>query len=435
MNNPSTTKFFVYFSEILGMEVLDPQERRVGYLSDIAMKMNGEIYPKASCLIVKTGHLRKKFAHLNWDEVAEVGDDVVRVKTNYPHVNYQKERPKYDFSLCGDILDQQIVDMDNRKVVRVNDVHFLRVETHLYLAHVDVGSRGLARRLGWTEAIDALVRMLSPHSPYLNQEKFISWKNAQLLNIGRVKNVLKLDVAQQKLSQIHPTELLEIMKDLDKFERSHLFRSLDKETQRRVFSDLSTVKQKELIEQLTEKEVVDLVQNIPADDAADLLLQLPRKKTNKLLKLLETKTSKKLGKLLGFSKNSAGGLMTTEYISLPQTALVKDALARIKENVHTSINIYHVYVVDEQNRLVGVTALRSLIDQDPETLLLKACYPHKIFVDINDGMEKVAVLLEKYKASAIPVVDGNETLQGVITIDDVMEELISMAWKKYKEQL
>ena len=434
MNNEATTKFFIYFSQILGREVVDHNNRCVGTLCDIAMKMNSEIYPKAAFLILKKGFVKKKFAQLNWDEIEELGE-IIKLKTDLKKVAYESKRIKHDFSLCIDILDQQIVDINNRKVVRVNDVHLLRVENHLYLAHVDVGSRGLIRRLGWTKGIDRIIKFFSPHSPYLHQEELISWKNTQLLNLGRVKNVLRLDVTQQKLSQIHPMELVEIMKDLDTYEQCHLFRSLDVVVQRKVFAGLATIKQAELIEQLDEKEAASLIENIPSDEAADLLLKLPRRKTLKLMKVIETKTSKKLSRLLGFSKNSAGGLMTTEFISLPQNALVKDALQKVKENVQSPANIYHIYLVDEEQRLVGATALRHIISVDLETPLLQTCYPHKIFVHTDDGMEKVALLLEKYKISAIPVVNGNEILQGIITIDDVMEELISMAWKKYKEKL
>ena len=153
------------------------------------------------------------------------------------------------------------------------------------------------------------------------------------------------------------------------------------------------------------------------------------------MKLMETKTSKKLSRLLGFSKNSAGGLMTTEYLTLPQDALVKDAWQKIKENSQYPGNIYYIYLVDDQQRLTGITALRNFINADPETPLMATCVPKKIFVRTDDRIEQVAVLLEKYKFSVMPVLNKEDILQGVITIDDVMEELISLTWSKYKGKL
>lgn len=428
-------KFFIYFSEILGKAVRDDKNKRAGYLCDIAMKINGEIYPKSAGLIIKRGLFLRQFAQVPWDDIRQI-DSIVRLKGSRSNIKFQNQKMKNEFSLCGDVLDQQIVDINNRKVVRVNDIHLLRVDNNLYLAHVDVGTRGLVRRLGWISLADRIVKFLSAHSSFLTQEDFIPWKNTQLLSsLGRAKNVLRLDVSQQKLSQIPATALADIMDDLGIFEKSHLFQALDIIAQRKVFADLATTKKAELIEHLDQKQVASLLENIPSDEAADLLMRLPQRKSRQFLKLMETRSSKKLSKLLGFSKNSAGGLMTVEYLSLPQTALVKDALQKVKDNTHLPGNVYYIYIVDEQNKLVGFSALRNFINADPQALLTSVMDPNKIFVRTNDNIEKVAVLLEKYKFSVIPVLNDDDLLQGVITIDDVMEELISIAWSKYKEKL
>ena len=434
MNNDATTKFFIYFSEILGKDVVDHNNRCVGKLYDITMKVNGEIYPKAAYLILKKGLFKKTFAQISWDFVKEV-NSIIKLNIGAGEIQYQGEQPKHEFTLCIDILDQQLVDTDHQKVVRVNDVHLLKVDHQLYLAHVDVGVRGLVRRLEWTDFIDSIVKLFSPKSSYLIREELISWKNTHTLTLGRTKNLLQLDVAREKLSQIHPTELAEMIKDLGKFEKCSLFKSLDVNLQRKVFSGLATTAQAELIEMLDDKEAVNLLENIPSDDAADVLLKLPRRETNHLMKLMETKTSKKLGKLLKFSKDSAGGLMTTEYLFLPQNALVKDAIQKIKDNTQYPGNIYYIFLVDDQHRLTGWTSLRWFINVDHERPLIQTCHPKKMFVHANDKIEKVALLFEKYKFSVLPVVSEGEILLGIITIDDVMEELISIAWRKYKEKL
>ncbi len=428
------TKFFLYFSEILGREVRDERNRRVGILCDVAMKINGEIYPKSNFLIIKRGIFLKEFAKVDWQQVKEVGE-VIKLRTERASILFEKKKMHSDFTLCIDILDQQIVDIDNRKVVRVNDVHLLRVDSQLYLAHVDVGIRGLVRRLEWTNFVDGIVKIFSPYSSYLSQEDFIPWKNTQVLTLGRAKNVLRLDVARQKLAQLPATDLADIMGALDIFEKRLLFKSLDLDLQHRVFTDLTTVQQAELIAQLNERESVNLLENIPSDEAADLLMRLPSRKSRQLMKLLETKTSKKLRKLLGFSRDSAGGLMTTEYLFLPQGALVQDALQKIKDNTDFPGNIYNIYVLDEQNRLLGVAALRNFIDAETNLPLILFLDPRKIFVRTQDGIEQVAVLLERYKFSVVPVLNDENILQGVITIDDVMEELIAIAWRKYKEKI
>jgi len=425
---------FVYLSEMVGKIVLDKNNQKVGILYDFSMKINDEVYPRTIGLVVKKGLLRGKYGHVETENIDSI-DDVLKLGIDGAELKFQRTPQKYDFTLSKDILDQQVVDTDNQKVVRVNDVHLLKVENQLYLAHVDVGFRGIIRRLGWTKAVDALVRFVSPTSPFLSHQEFIPWKNTQVLSLGRVKNVLRLDVARRKLSNIPPTELAEIMEDLDIFEKFALFKSLDVQMQRKVFTDISIAEKEELVDQMSDSEVADLLENIPADEATDLLMALPKEKTLQLMRLMENDTSKKLRKLLGFARDTAGGLMTTEYLCLKKDALVSNALEKIKENAQFPGNIFHIYVVDDHHRLVGSTSLRNIINADLDTPIVDTCYPKKVFVHTDDGMEEVALLMEKYKFSSIPVLNEEEILQGVITSDDVMEELISLAWGKYKDQL
>jgi len=280
-----------------------------------------------------------------------------------------------------------------------------------------------------------MVRLIKPGSAYLTAEEFIPWKNTQLLTTDRQKNVLRLDIARKKLSKIPPMELAEIMEDLDVFEQLSLLKSLDIELRSRVFADLATQEKHDLIEQMEDPEAVALLASIPADEATDLLLTLPKDKTLQLISRMESRKSRKLRKLLGFARDSAGGLMTTEYLSLKPDARVKDALDLIKNNLQYPGNIYHLYVVDDNNRLLGSTSLRQFFNADPATPIMDTCFPKRIFVRTDDGMEEIALMLEKYKFSSVPVCSEDDILQGVITTDDVLEELISIAWKKYKEKL
>ncbi len=427
-------ELFSFFSDILGKKVIGKNNVCVGVLCDIGMKVGKDVYPKSHNLIIKKGFSGKRFAQVAWEDIVEI-NRVVKLSVSFEEVKYQKDRPRDELTLCVDVLDQQVVDTDDQKVVRVNDVNFLKVDNYFYLAHVDVGTRGLVRRLGWTGFIDGLVRFLSPKSPYLTKEDFIPWKHTQVLTLGRTKNVLRLNISKEKLAQIPSAELAEIMEDLDIFEKYSLFKSLDTSVQSKVFSDLSTPEQEEIIDQMKIEEAGDLLEIIPSDDAVDLLLSLPKEKTLSLMRVMETQKSKKLRELLGFERDSAGGLMTTEYLCLPQNALVKDALKMVQENAQSSTNIYHLYIVDDQHRLVGFTSLRRFINADSWIPIVDTCFPKNIFVRTDDGMEEIALLLEKYKISIIPVLDENNILKGVITIDDVLEELISIAWGKYKEKL
>lgn len=428
-------KLFLYFSEIIGMDVLDAKGDWVGALQDVVMNPTGDIYPKATDLIIRRGMFTHEYARVTWEDLAYIENEV-RLKIPLSSLAYQRDRLKCDFTLRRDIFDQQVVDTDDQRVVRVNDIHLLRVENNLYAAHVDVGLRALVRRMEWTAIVDTLVRLITPRSPYLKQEELIPWKNTQILpKLGRMKSVLKLDVSRNKLAAIPPAALADIMQDLDAFARLSLFKSLDITMQQRVFTDINPDFKVELIDQLDEREAAQLIASIPADEATDLLMKLPRARTHELMRLVGTDTNKKLRKLLSFAKDSAGGLMTIEYLFLRPDATVGDAMARIKESVNASVSIFFVYVVDDEHRYLGTASLRRFINEPADKPIMECCYPHKIFAYTDDSVEEVAVLLERYKLSSVAVLNHDEILQGVITIDDVMEELISLVWHKYKEKL
>jgi CBS domain-containing protein/uncharacterized protein YrrD len=427
-------RLFINFSELLGQGVVDAGNRGVGALQDIFMHANDEVFPRVAFFIVRKGFWLRRYASILPGDVRDIAGKI-ELKVDSRTIKFQRESFAGEFSLCRHILDQQVVDTNDQKVVRVNDVHLLHVDNQLYLAHVDVGLRGLIRRLGWERLVDGCVRLCAPECSYLHQEEFISWKNVHVLAAGRMTNVIRSDVARKKLARIPAAELADIMEDLNVFEKLSFFKTFNADMQRRVFADMTPQEKGELIDYLTDEETGSLLENIPADEATDLLHSLSKEKAIQLMRHMHSETSKKLRRLLGFARDRAGGLMTTEYLSVGEEARVKDAIQKLKENADYLGNIFFVYLVDPQNRLVGMTSLRRFINEDTEKPLIETCYPKEIFVRTDDGLEEVALLLEKYKFSSIPVLSDDGILQGVITIDDILEELISLAWKKYKDQL
>jgi CBS domain-containing protein/sporulation protein YlmC with PRC-barrel domain len=426
-------KIFVYFSELLKKEVLGSNNKLVGRVYDIALNLTAEIYPKAEALIIKKGIFKKRFCEVSWD-VIEDFDGIIRLKKNLADLEFKKEAPRHEFCINIDFLDQQVVDTSNQKVVRVNDVHLLRVDHQLYLAHVDVGLRGLVRRLGWERFIDFFAHLIRPKANYLTREDLISWKHTQPLSIGRTKNVIRLDIARQKLSQIPPPELKEIMLDLDAFQRVSLFKSLDTALKQKVFTEFNLETQQDILEKLEDKEAVSVLEAMPTDEAADLLLSLSREKVDKLMNLMETSKSKRLSQLLGYSGDSAGGLMTTEYISIDKNATVEQALLKLKEFTFQAETIYYVYIVDEQHHLIATTSLRRLLTVNPTSSILEARFPRHLFVRTEDSVKEIAYLMDKYKCSAIPVVNKDNVMQGVITVDDVLGKVIPLAWRRFRKR-
>ncbi|MBF0595299.1 MAG: CBS domain-containing protein [Candidatus Omnitrophica bacterium] len=428
-------QFFVYLSELFGLRVVSSDGIVLGSFFDLSVNLNNDIYPRAKGIVVRRGLLFPKYVEIPMTEILKVEGRCVYFKVPAASLMFSPVKPDCEFALRRDVLDQQIVDIENRKVERVNDVHLLRVDNQYHVAHVDVGLRGLVRRLEWEGFIDFCVWLFKKDAEYLNAEEFISWKNAQILTLGSKKNVLKLDVARAKIAKIPPTVLAEIMGDLDVFEQASLYRSLAADVQRKMFADMAPDDKLGLIDQLDDTEAAQLVAQIPSDEAADFLMSIPKEKMHQLLRLMESQSSRRLRTLLGFQKDSAGGLMATEYLWLRKDATVADAWARIKASTESPASLTTIFVVDELYNYLGTTTIRRFINEPPEKSIMEVCHPHKVFVRTDDGMEEVALLLEQYKYSAIPVLDQHGVLMGAITVDDVMEALIALAWGKYKDQI
>jgi len=428
-------QFFVYLSELFSLKAIASDGIVLGRFFDLSMNLNNDIYPRAKGVIIRRGMMPAQYAEVSLTELLKVEGGFIYFKIPSTAVVFTPGKSECEFALRRDVLDQQIVDVENRKVERVNDVHLLRVDHQYHVAHVDVGLRGLVRRLDLEPLVDTLVRLLKKDAEYLNAEELVSWKNSQVLTLGNQKNVLKLDVARAKIAKIPPTLLAEIMGDLDMFEQASLYRSLAPDIQRKMFADMALDDKHGLIDQMDDAEAAQLIAQIPSDEAADFLMSLPKEKMHQLLRLMENPSSRRLRTLLGFRKDSAGGLMATEYLWLRKDATVADAWAKIKSSVESPASLTTIYVVDEMHKYVGTTTIRRFINEPLARLITEVCHPQKVFVRTDDGMEEVALLLEQYKFSAIPVLDDRDILMGSITVDDVMEELIALAWGKYKDTL
>jgi CBS domain-containing protein/sporulation protein YlmC with PRC-barrel domain len=429
-----TARIFVYFSQLMDKTVLDKDGVVVGRAYDIVVKPT-VVYPQSAILIIRKGFPNSKYALIKWLDIDQIAADNKEIKLSIDKskiIFAEKHDNKEELTLRRDILDQQVVDTYNHKVIRVNDIHLLFVDHSLMVAHVDISTRGLLRRLGFEKLIDFLIRRVNKDAPYLKTEYLISWKYIHPLSLNPASMTIKVDAPHKNFSTIPAADLGDIFLDLNINQKISLFKSLDLLTKARVFTHVDFKIQKSLIEKLDNKEIVDILHNIPSDEATDLLEKLPREKTNQLLSLMESKHSKKLSELLGYSSDSAGGLMTTEYIAFQKDTAVEVTLKQIKERTFKVEPAQFVYIIDEQNHLVGSTNFRHLILANPQEPIQKAAFPKTYFVHLDSSVKEVAYLMEKYKYYALPVVDENNILQGIITVDDVLSQVISLAWRRLK---
>jgi magnesium transporter len=421
-------EMFLNFSSLLGKDVLDVDREFVGKFWDISAKTS-EVYPKSDELIVAKGLIRRSYASVPFSCISEIDGEVV-LSTKGEEVEFGPSPKDYEFLLRRDILDQQVVDTYNHKVIRVNDIHLLKIDRELMVAHVDIGLRGLVRRLGWEKAIDLALKFINPRSNYLKKDDIVSWKYIQPVSINSSGMTMKLSVSQKQLLSIPAADLGEIMQDLNFNQRMALFRALDVKTKARIFENLEFNDQKAILEELDKKEAALVVTNMSSDEATDLLGKLPRNTVENILTLMGSDRAKKLSTLLGYSSDSAGGLMTTEYVSMLANLSVEAGLEYIKNQTREVETVPYIYIVDETYHLMGVTTIRRLLFAGAKDTVSNTVFPAIIFVHLNDSVKEVAHLMDKYKVSALPVVDENKIMHGIITMDDILSQIISIAWRK-----
>jgi len=421
-------QMFIYFSVLLGKDVCDADGVVLGKIWDVSIQF-GEVYPKANDLILKRGFLNKTYAVLPWSSVTEIEDDII-LNIKAAQAAFAPLLKEYEFLLKRDMLDQQVVDTYNHKVRRVNDIHLLKVDHELVVAHVDIGLRGIIRRLGWQNIIDGFMKLIAPKSRYLHTDELVSWKYVHPVAFNPASMTMKLSVSQKQLLSIPTADLTDMIFDLNPNQRLALFRALDVKKKAKIFENLEFADQKTIVKDLDKKELAEIVGYMSPDEATDLLENLPQSTVKNLLPLIESSRAKKLSTLLGYSSDSAGGLMTTEFVAIPETLSVEEAIAYIRNQTKEIETVPYIYIIDDKNHLKAVTTLRRFLFAEPKDNVLKTAFTKTLSVSLNKSVREVAYAMDKYKVSAIPVVDENKVLHGIITIDDILSQVIAIAWRK-----
>ncbi len=421
---------FLFFTEAIKKGVVDKTGRWLGHPYDFLVEPLGEAYPKISALVISKGFFTKRYAVVPWTNIQRTNEQF-HIKVSGDTLEYKEsyyEEP--ESAVRKHVLDQQVVDTFNRKVVRVNDVHFLKVDNDLRVAHVDIGLRGMVRRLGWQPFIDSIVKFLNPHAVYLTKEGFLAWKFVQPLSVHPDKGTIQLNVSQAQLKSIPPPDLSEMLMELDLYQRAALMKSLDIGTRVEIITEMDMKHQRELIGALDAKTNATLFESMPSDEAADLLGELPRRDADRILSQIGTKKSKKLSQLLSHKSKSAGGLMTTEFITLNNDITVGGAIEHIKKLQTTAETIYYAYIVDAENKLEGSVTFKHLLVEPLEKKVADIMQTKPPSVHVDDSAKEVAYLIDKYNLLAVPVIDHERVIQGIITIDDVLSLVIAETWGK-----
>ncbi len=406
-----------FLTQALSRPVYDNLGERIGKVSDIIVTPADPL-PFVSGLAVEaaSGQLIIK-----WKQIREeVGRFTLVVRRD----RAQDYTPTDDdIWLRKDVLDRQIVDVHDYKVVRVNDARFVEIPGKVCLLGVDASTRGLLRELHIEWLADALRKVF--RQPI--GEKIIAWNDVETFH--RQEGPIKLRIPLQKLSQLHPSDIADIIEQMNPMQRAEVIESLDVETAAEVLPEASPEIQAEIIEDLDPEHAADVLEEMDPDEAADILGDLSEESQAALLAEMEPEEAEDVRELLEYEDETAGGLMTTDYMAIPDDMTSEGTIAHLRELKPDAETIYYIYVVTGEEMLVGVISLRDLIISEPTTPIRDSMITRVIHVHPDATVREVAELFQKYNLLAIPVVDFDNKLLGIVTVDDMLEHIPSHAWR------
>ena len=409
----------LFVSEILKKPVLDPKGDELGRVKDLVV-IKGTPLPKVSALIIEK---KKRLFSLSWKNLNIFNKRIISSNS------YQQDVQSYEFHdddllIVRDILDKQIVDANGAKVVRVNDIKLEGFQNDAVLVAVDVGMRGIMRRLGVERGGEDFMKLFKKRLSY----NLISWNYIQPLEPKL--STISLTVPSQMISELHPADIAEIISQVSHKEGASFFSGLDVETAAEALSELETETQVDIISDMDTERAADIIEEMPPDEAADILSELPLDKAQELLKNIEKEEAEDIQELLSHEEDTAGGLMTNEYIAYRPETPVRKAIDKFKRDAGEVETVYYIYVIDTDEKLIGVISLRELLlanlDMKLSDIMLTKF--KKVLPETDE--EEVAEIISKYNLLALPVTDAEENMLGIVTIDDIMDRILPPAAKR-----
>ncbi len=409
----------LYLSQVIGRPVRDRVGEPIGKVADLIVAI-GDRYPPVTGLVVSTGR-RKIF--LAWADVATFDAGGAQLGTTRIDIGKFQQRPN-ELLLRDDLLDKQIVDIDGRRVVRVNDLRLDEIEGKLHLVAVDVGAAGLLRRLGIEGPWRTLARNLRRGVP----ERYIDWEDVDPLETSIA--AIRLRVPHEGLRELHPADLATIIDQLTPRDRLGVLASLDDEAVADAIEEMEPETQVDVLEDLEPARAADILEEMSPDDAADLIADLSEESKAEILPLMERDEADEVQELLGYPEDTAGGIMTNAYVAIPANLTASQTIDRLRELEPDAETIYYVYVVDEEEHLVGVLSLRDLIVARPDGIVRDFMHDEPVAVRALDHQQDVAQVVARYNLLAVPVVDDEGRLLGIVTVDDAIDTVLPTAWKR-----
>ncbi len=411
-----------YFSRLIGCTIFDARENILGKITDVYVRIpvvdpdsDESQRPQVVGFSVKVDG-KKKDAMLNDLQIVKFG---IHYKVQCLSMIYVQSDQLSDAILLKDsILDKQIVDITGRKLVRVNDIRMVAIAAGVFVVAVDVGTEGLLRRIGIDQVIKYILLPFNGRIP----SKFILWDDVEAIDLNTLS--IQLSKSRSKLNTLHPSDLADIIEDLSRSSKTTLFSSLDEEQAADVLEELEMKEQIHIIESLTVEKAADVLEKMPANEAADLMDYLEDEKAEQLLHEMEPEASEEVRDLLEYPNSTVGSIMTTDVLTFTEDQTIAEVLDFIRKEEPDMESLYGLFVLDKKNELVGTITMRDLLIFDPTTRLEDVMDDNLNCVNDYDKLDSLSELVSKYNLLAVPVTNDNNELEGMVVVDDIIDDLL-----------
>jgi magnesium transporter len=409
----------IFFSELENLPTHDAKGEYLGQLVDLAINPSQNSFQVAYFYVMTP---KKRLLCIAREQISTIS--VRAAQTSVPALEIGCSAPDEGL-ICikKDVLDQQIIDVNHQKVVRVIDVDFdiqpNEKHTELRILAVNVGAAAAVRRLLQGLMAKHRIRTITSVLP----TKTIPWEFVNLIEPDPARRV-KLRISYNRLEKLHPADLADILEELSRDEQRSVIESLDEEIAAEAVSEIPTRMQVALLNSLSAGKAADIVEEMAPDEAADVLQELPPETSAEVLANMETKEANEVRELLGFEENTAGGFMTTEFIVSHETATVESVIEALRNFSGPLESVHSIYLIADNLVLTKVVPLARLLVASGNAILNTLSVDPVISVPFHADEKTVINMFHKYNLLTLPVVDDNGRLLGVVTADDVLELVI-----------
>jgi Mg2+ transporter MgtE len=399
----------LFLNDILHKPVLDSQGDKIGVLEDLVISGH-EAFPVVTGVVIGL-HRRRTLPRgpaeadrmvVPWKQMSSLCEE--RISTTEPLASLLSAAPRpEDVYLARDLLDKQIVDTDGRRMVRVNDLKLTQVKGGLRLLGADISGQAFLRRL----------------LPFRFSEQLVSWNYVAPLTA--TPSQVRLTVPQSRLSSLHPADLADLIEQMNPGAAADTLENLDVEVAADALEEVQDAYKADIVEEMETSVAADVLEAMPADEAADIVGDLSDDRAQEILAEMQPTEAAEVKELLRYDADSAGGRMTSDVLTLSRDLTAAQAISRLRSLAPDAETPYYLFVVDKDEHLLGNVSLRNLVTAAPDKGLGQIMDTQVIKVDVDTDQEEVARVIRKYNLLAVPVVDHDNRLQGMVTVNDIVD--------------